>query len=89
MNDGATPIHRTENPGSGTTPIHRTESLDSDTEDVDELDPPKALGDILESVAGAIFIDSGCCLESVWRVFKPLFDEKIGKRSIVVHCLAT
>ena len=65
------------------TPLQRTESPDSDTEDVDELDPPKALGDILESVAGAIFVDSGCCLESVWRVFKPLFDEKIGEGSVV------
>ncbi len=50
-----------------------------DDDDCEELDPPKVLGDVLESVAGAIFLDSGCCLETVWRVFKPLFVERIGK----------
>lgn len=45
---------------------------------VTDLDPPKVLGDILESLAGAIFIDSGMNLEAVWKIFQPLFDEKIG-----------
>lgn len=44
-----------------------------------ELDPPKALGDVLESLAGAIFLDSGMSLEAVWKVFRPLFEEKISK----------
>lgn len=43
------------------------------------MDPPKVLGDILESLAGAIFIDSGMSLEAVWKVFKPHFDKKIGE----------
>ena len=47
--------------------------------DIDELDPPKVLGDILESVTGAVFLDSGMSLESVWSVFCPLFEEKIGE----------
>ena len=46
--------------------------------DVDELDPPKVLGDLLESIAGAIFVDSKLSLCAVWRVFQPLFQEKIG-----------
>ena len=46
--------------------------------DIDELDPPKVLGDLLESLAGAIFIDSGMSLSCVWRVFQPHFHEKIG-----------
>ncbi len=46
-------------------------------EDAEELDPPKVLGDVLESVAGAIYLDSGCCLETVWRVFKPYFEKRI------------
>lgn len=46
---------------------------------VEDLDPPKVLGDLLESIAGAIFIDSGMSLEAVWSIFQPLFDKKIGK----------
>lgn len=46
--------------------------------DIDELDPPKVLGDLLESIAGAIFVDSKLSLSAVWRVFQPLFQEKIG-----------
>lgn len=32
------------------------------------LDPPKALADIVESVLGAIFMDSDSSLETVWKV---------------------
>lgn len=51
---------------------------DGDEEEVEEVDPPKVLGDLLESLAGAIFLDSGMNLETVWRVFRPLFQSKIG-----------
>ncbi len=30
---------------------------------------PKALGDIFESVAGSIFLDSGLSLDAVWTVY--------------------
>lgn len=53
-------------------------SMQEEEEEVEDLSPPKVLGDILESLAGAIFIDSGFCLESVWRVFRPHFERKIG-----------
>ncbi|XAR57556.1 Ribonuclease III [Bertholletia excelsa] len=33
---------------------------------------PKALGDMVESVAGAILIDSKLNLDEVWRIFKPI-----------------
>ncbi|KAJ7958428.1 Endoribonuclease dicer-like protein [Quillaja saponaria] len=33
---------------------------------------PKALGDLVESIAGAILIDTKLNLEEVWRIFKPL-----------------
>lgn len=46
--------------------------------EVDELDPPKVLGDLLESIAGAIFIDSGMSLSVVWSVFQHHFHDKIG-----------
>ena len=32
----------------------------------------KLLGDIFESVAGAIYLDSGCSLDAVWRVYYPI-----------------
>ena len=51
-------------------------------EEVEDISPPKVLGDILESLAGAIFIDSGFSLESVWNIFQPHFDQKIGKYEV-------
>ncbi|CAL8995994.1 unnamed protein product [Prunus brigantina] len=33
---------------------------------------PKALGDMVESIAGAILIDTELNLDEVWRIFKPL-----------------
>ncbi|KAH7574472.1 hypothetical protein JRO89_XS03G0300500 [Xanthoceras sorbifolium] len=33
---------------------------------------PKALGDLVESIAGAILIDTKLNLDEVWRIFKPL-----------------
>uniref|UniRef100_A0A5B7CE62 Uncharacterized protein n=1 Tax=Davidia involucrata TaxID=16924 RepID=A0A5B7CE62_DAVIN len=33
---------------------------------------PKALGDMVESIAGAILIDTKLNLDEVWRIFKPL-----------------
>ncbi len=53
-------------------------TLEGEEPDIDELEPPKVLGDLLESIAGAIFVDSNLSLSAVWRVFQPLFEEKIG-----------
>jgi endoribonuclease Dicer len=53
--------------------------VDEEEIEVEYLDPPKVLGDILESLAGAIFIDSGMSLETVWKIFQPLFHKKIGE----------
>nr|AUH15439.1 dicer-like 3 protein [Dimocarpus longan] len=33
---------------------------------------PKALGDLFESIAGAVLIDTKLNLDEVWRIFKPL-----------------
>ncbi|BBH02364.1 dicer-like 3, partial [Prunus dulcis] len=48
-----------------------TEALNN-TSLLEEIKGPKALGDIVESIAGAILIDSKLDLDEVWRVFKPL-----------------
>lgn len=38
------------------------------------FDPPKVLADILESIAGAVLIDSGHSVDKVWEVFMPLLE---------------
>lgn len=52
---------------------------DSDKEEEVELEIPKALGDIFESVAGAIYLDSGMSLDTVWRVYYRMMKPHIGK----------
>ncbi|KAL7112075.1 hypothetical protein ACP275_05G130300 [Erythranthe tilingii] len=37
-----------------------------------EIKAPKALGDLVESITGAVFIDSKLDLEQVWKVMKPI-----------------
>lgn len=39
----------------------------------------KLLGDLFESVAGAIYLDSGCSLDTVWSVYYPMLKENIEK----------
>ncbi|VDL35550.1 unnamed protein product [Hymenolepis diminuta] len=41
-----------------------------------EAEVPKALGDVFESLAGAVFLDSGLCLNTLWRIFFPLLREQ-------------
>lgn len=54
------------------------ENLDSlDTDIV--IDPPKALGDIFESIAGAIYLDSDNSLATVWKVYSKFFGNEIGE----------
>jgi hypothetical protein len=43
------------------------------------VEVPKALGDVFESVAGAIFLDSGMSLDAVWRVYYQMMKTEIGK----------
>ncbi len=49
------------------------------------VEVPKVLGDIFESLVGAVFLDSGMSLDAVWRVFYPLIREEIGK-TIIISC---
>nr|CAH8863218.1 unnamed protein product [Trichobilharzia regenti] len=45
----------------------------------DDVEIPKALGDIFESLAGAIFLDSNFSLDTVWQVFYPIMKERIER----------
>uniref|UniRef100_K1QXR8 ribonuclease III n=1 Tax=Magallana gigas TaxID=29159 RepID=K1QXR8_MAGGI len=44
-----------------------------------ELEVPKALGDIFESLAGAIYLDSKMSLDTVWRVYYRIMKPQIDK----------
>lgn len=52
---------------------------DDDTTIAEEVDVPKALGDIFESLAGAIFVDSQFDLSVVWRIYFNIMAEEIGE----------
>lgn len=39
---------------------------------------PKVFGDLLESLAGAVFLDCGLDLVTVWQVFYPIMKKTIG-----------
>lgn len=43
------------------------------------VEAPKPLGDVFESVAGAIFVDSGLDIKAVWKVYYPMLKKFIGR----------
>ncbi|XP_072983560.1 ribonuclease 3-like protein 3 [Typha latifolia] len=49
------------------------------------LDPPKVLANIVESLLGAIFIDSNSSLDAVWKVFKKLAEPLISPETLGKH----
>ncbi|XP_020268693.1 ribonuclease 3-like protein 3 [Asparagus officinalis] len=52
------------------------------------LDPPKVLADIVESILGAIFMDSKSSLETVWKAFKRLAEPLINLEVLGKHPVA-
>nr|AUH15437.1 dicer-like 1 protein [Dimocarpus longan] len=46
---------------------------------------PKVLGDIIESIAGAIFLDSGRNTAAVWKVFQPLLHPMVTPETLPMH----
>jgi len=46
--------------------------------DLEEVEVPKALGDIFESVAGAICLDNGLSLDGVWSIYYRMLKPEIG-----------
>ncbi|XP_045154133.1 endoribonuclease Dicer-like [Echinops telfairi] len=55
--------------------------LQEDQEKEEGIQVPKAMGDIFESLAGAIYMDSGMSLETVWKVYYPMMRPLIEKFS--------
>ncbi|CAG0914915.1 unnamed protein product [Notodromas monacha] len=54
---------------------------EEDVEEAEDVEVPKALGDVFESVAGAIYLDSGLSLDAVWTVYYRLMCEQIERFS--------
>ncbi|KAL1789674.1 endoribonuclease Dicer-like [Sigmodon hispidus] len=54
---------------------------EEDEEKEEDIGVPKAMGDIFESLAGAIYMDSGMSLEVVWQVYYPMLRPLIEKFS--------
>ncbi|XP_078159590.1 endoribonuclease Dicer homolog 2a-like isoform X3 [Carex rostrata] len=43
---------------------------------------PKVLGDVIESLAGAIYLDSGCDKDTVWRCIRPLLEPIVSPETL-------
>lgn len=56
--------------------------------ELDEVEVPKALGDLFESVAGAIYLDSGMSLNTVWKVLYPMLEPAIRKLHLFLQNLS-
>ncbi|KAM8913374.1 endoribonuclease Dicer isoform 2-T6 [Spinachia spinachia] len=54
---------------------------EEDEEKEEDIEVPKAMGDIFESLAGAIYMDSSMSLETVWQVYYPMMRPLIEKFS--------
>nr|ACC62400.2 ribonuclease III [Penaeus monodon] len=57
---------------------------EDECEAAEDIEVPKALGDVFESVAGAIFLDSGSSLDAVWSVYYTMMCREIEQFSGVV-----
>ncbi|XP_015185292.1 PREDICTED: endoribonuclease Dcr-1 [Polistes dominula] len=56
----------------------------SEFEEAEDIEVPKALGDVFESLAGAIYLDSGMSLDAVWSVYYNIMKTEIELFSINV-----
>ncbi|XP_003746827.1 endoribonuclease Dicer-like [Galendromus occidentalis] len=50
---------------------------DDETEDADLVDAPKPFGDLMESLIGAVFIDSNQDFSRTWDVFRGLMGDRV------------
>lgn len=62
---------------------------EEECEEAEDVEVPKALGDVFESVAGAIFLDSGMSLDAVWRVYYRMMKNEIGNYSLRFYNIAS
>ena len=53
------------------------------------MEIPKVLGDIFESVAGAIYLDSRLSLDAVWNVYRPLMKQQLSELALLDRVVRT
>jgi endoribonuclease Dicer len=70
-------IHENSPVSSKDHSFHQYSVLDSGV--ACDVEYPKVLSDIFESVAGAILIDSGMALDAVWKSYYPFLHPELGK----------
>ncbi|XP_020580814.1 endoribonuclease Dicer homolog 2a-like [Phalaenopsis equestris] len=46
---------------------------------------PKVLADVIESIAGAIYLDSGCNEKIVWNSIRPLLEPLVSPDTLEIH----
>ncbi|CAD6994431.1 unnamed protein product [Ceratitis capitata] len=54
---------------------------EEECDDAEDVEVPKALGDVFESIAGAIFLDSNMSLDVVWQVYSNMMKPEIEQFS--------
>lgn len=54
---------------------------EEECEEAEDVEVPKALGDVFESLAGAIYLDSGMSLDAVWGVYYTIMKSEIEQFS--------
>jgi len=60
---------------------------EDDCEEAEDVEVPKALGDVFESVAGAIYLDSNMSLDTVWKVYHKIMENEMGKITYYNHLI--
>lgn len=62
--------------------------IDNDKDEDIDVDPPKFLADLFEAVAGAIYLDSNCSLNAVWKSYYSMLEPYLGNipiNNLVCH----
>lgn len=52
---------------------------------IEYVDVPKTLGDLFESLIGAIYLDNGKDLTKIWEIIYSLMHKEMGKRLTSAH----
>lgn len=68
--------------------LYQLRRSEEDEEKEEDIEVPKAMGDIFESLAGAIYMDSKMSLETVWQVYYPMMRPLIGEQWRAEYCHA-
>ncbi|CAF4312506.1 unnamed protein product [Rotaria sp. Silwood2] len=63
------------------------DKLDKDIDQWADSTAPKALADVFEALIGAIFLDSGYCLETVWKIIEPLLRQYISTLILSIYII--